>query len=215
MARIFDIGSARIIESVGDCFKCKNGSRTTQLIRMKNLRTQQVEQFLTQSCECQRQEIEDIQGGVFWEPAMILTIVDGLDKGMTNKELSEYVVKKHPGSANLNAGASREGKYEWRSSTTKKLENMRSAKIPLAWSSVFEQQSIGDELVKRICFSTFKDRLDKNPKTWVGFGRGTEQQIESGKKLTEYDSTLCLCGHELGAHDDGRCTVCKTWCKND
>jgi hypothetical protein len=177
------------------------------IAKIKNPFNNEIEYFVTSSCECQRAELES-RGETFWTCEMSKDLIVEWASGKSKKEYSEFIDKKY----DIGVGKNRSGKYEWRSPSTKKIENIRSAQIPESWHTLFDFENIYDESIEKCAAYTFSKRLEKNPKTWIGFER-IKEEGDKNKTLLEYDSSLCdFCHHEKGAHNDGYCSVCKKQC---
>ena len=201
----------RIIRNDHDCWKKCGNQRSVLLARINNPNTKTVEHFTAQACECQRTTIETMtnqngEKGTYFTPEAITEMIKAFASGRyTKRTLSEHMEQQF----NIPAGKPRDDKFEWTSPTTKKIENMRSGKIPPQWHKIFELATPYDSSIRGCAAAAAMRRTEHNPKMWKAFRPGTGTAT-----ISDYDSTPCPCGHEKGAHNDrGQCTLCKQYCE--
>lgn len=159
-----------------DCFTGCGNKRSCILVRALNPRTQVVECFATSTCVCQRSQMES-QGKTWFDVDMDVAVISKWVAGKSNRVLSQEMFDEFSQrSPTLSVGGLRPGKDEWRSESTQKIENARSAKISDAWNPLFDSDVCSDEIIGRCAANTFRNRIERKPDVWKAFGRDAEYQ---------------------------------------
>lgn len=94
----------------------------------------------------------------------------------------------------------------------RRIENACKAKIheKLLW--IFDADTIDDALILKCAAAAFAQRLKASPNVWAKIEYSNKDSKEQ-LQLHKYDSSNCVCGHEIGGHDDrGFCIVCRKFC---